>query len=100
MRISGRLVEKFANLKNVTRMQNGEKASGASVQSFAVLATSHVIYGAALKTELKFRMNTVQTNINPDQSARVTRNVAAVNGKWASGVSVQKRVEKEKLLEP
>ena len=57
-----------------------------SAQSIAVLVTSHVMYGAVLKTELKSRMNTVPTNINPDQSALVTRNVAAVNGRSASGV--------------
>ena len=56
-----------------------------SVQSIAVLVTSHGIYGAVLKTELKSRMNTVPTNISPDQSAIVTRNVAAVNGKSAFG---------------
>jgi len=81
-------------------MPNGAKASGASVQSIAVLVTSHVIYGVVLKMEQKSRMNTVPTNINPDQSARVTRNVAAVNGKSASGTSVQKRVEREQQLEP
>ena len=57
-----------------------------SVQSIVDLVTSHVIYGAVLKTEPKSRMNTVPTNINPDQSARVTRNVDVVNGKSASGV--------------
>ena len=57
-----------------------------SAQSIVVLVTSHVMYGAVLKTELKSRMNTVPTNINPDQSALVTRNVAAVNGRSASGV--------------
>lgn len=81
-------------------MPNGARESGASAQSIVVLVTSHVIYGAVLKTELKSRMNTVPMNINPDQSALVTRNVAAVNGKSASGVSVQKRVERERLLDP
>lgn len=81
-------------------MPNGARESGASAQSIVVLVTSHVIYGVVLKTELKSRMNTVPMNINPDQSALVTRNVAAVNGKSASGVSVQKRVERERLLDP
>lgn len=56
-----------------------------SAQCIVVSVTSYVMYGAALKMEQKSPIYTAWMYINPEHSAPVTRDDAAVNGRVASG---------------